>query len=94
MSVKLPLMCQAQTIYLCMGSACHQRRGYDLLPLLEALVCRHGLEGRVQLKGAFCLEACQQGRSLKFGNQVFTGVDEQTLGVIFEREILPHCRPD
>ena len=82
------------SLYLCFGSACHQNQGYRLLPLLEDLIKRHQLEGRVQLKGAFCLENCQRGRALKFGDRVFTNLDEHTLGEFFEREILPHLRKD
>jgi NADH:ubiquinone oxidoreductase subunit E len=88
----LPSMSQTQTIYLCMGSACHQSRGYQLLPVLEELIRRHGLGERLLLKGAFCLETCQQGRSLKFEDRVFTGLDENKLAEIFEREILPNCQ--
>lgn len=86
-------MNQALSIYLCMGSACHQRRGYALLPILEELIRRHNLGDRLLLKGAFCLENCQQGCSLKFDGRVFTGLDEQNLREVFEREILPHFPP-
>ena len=88
-----PVMRQAQALYLCMGSACHQRRGYVLLPMLEELICRHGLNERLLLKGAFCLENCQHGCSLKFDGRVFTGLNERNLGETFEREILPRCQP-
>lgn len=84
---------EGQTVFLCMGSACHQLKGYRLLPVLEALIEKHGLKGRLQLKGAFCLETCQEGRSLKFRERVFTGLDEQKLTQIFEQEILPHLPP-
>ena len=86
-------MDEAQTLYVCMGSACHQRRGYSLLPVLEGLIGRHGLQGLLQLKGAFCLENCQHGCSLKFDRRVFAGLNENNIGEIFEREILPLCRP-
>lgn len=86
-------MSEAQTIYLCMGSACHQLRGYQLLPVLEDLIRRHDLGDRLLIKGAFCLETCQQGRSLKFDGRVITGLDEHSLTDFFEREILPHYQP-
>lgn len=84
-------MSQAQTLYLCMGSACHQRRGYVLLPMLEELIRRHDLGGRLLLKGAFCLDNCQRGCSLKFDGRVFTDLNEQNLRETFERDILPRC---
>lgn len=86
-------MIQAQALYLCMGSACHQRRGYLLLPVLNELICQHGLGDRLLLKGAFCLENCQHGCSLKFGGRVLIGINEKNIVETFEREILPHCQP-
>jgi len=88
----LCVMIQAHALYLCMGSACHQRRCYGLLPVLEELIRRHGLGERLLLKGAFCLESCQEGCSLEFDGHVFTGIDEKNIGEFFEREILPHCQ--
>lgn len=86
-------MTDRQTLYLCMGSACHQLGGYRLLPLLERLIEQHGVKDCVEIKGAFCLETCQQGRSMKFADRVFTGLDEQMLETLFVREILPHLKP-
>lgn len=81
-----------QPLYLCMGSACHQRGGYKLLPVLNRLLEQHGLAGRVELKGAFCLEACQQGRAVKFAGRVLTDLTEQNLPERFAAEILPLIR--
>jgi NADH:ubiquinone oxidoreductase subunit E len=86
----LPVMRERQTVFLCMGSACHQLGGYRLLPVLEKLIEKHGVKDRVEVNGAFCLETCQQGRSMKFADRVFTGLDEPTLEALFIREILPH----
>ncbi len=86
-------MNEAPTLYLCLGSACHQRRGYRLLPLLEELIRRHDLSARLRLKGAFCLENCQRGCSLKFDGRIFSDLNEENLGEIFAREILPRCQP-
>ena len=83
-------MDEVQILYLCMGSACHQLKGYRLLPVLEELIAKHGLKERLQIKGAFCLETCQEGRSLKFRNRIYTGLDEERLNQIFEKEILPY----
>jgi NADH:ubiquinone oxidoreductase subunit E len=81
-----------QPLYLCMGSACHQRGGYKLLPALERLLELHGLRERVELKGAFCLEACQQGRNAKFAGHLLTALTEENLAERFAAEILPRLR--
>ncbi len=85
-------MNERQIIFLCMGSACHQLGGYRLLPVLEKLIEEHGVKDRLEVKGAFCLETCQQGRSLKFASRIFTGLDEHTLEALFVREILPQLK--
>jgi NADH:ubiquinone oxidoreductase subunit E len=82
-------MNEAPALYVCMGSACHQRLGYRLLPILEGLIARHGLTGRLVLKGAFCLENCPLGRALKFRDRVVAGLDDQQVESWFEREVLP-----
>jgi NADH:ubiquinone oxidoreductase subunit E len=60
--------------------------------VLEQLIEQHGLKGRLLLKGAFCLETCQEGRSLKFRSRIYTGLDEERLIEIFEQEILPYVK--
>jgi NADH:ubiquinone oxidoreductase subunit E len=77
-------------LYLCMGSACHQLGGFRLVPQIEGFIRRHGLEGRLELKGAFCLEKCEQGRSLKFCGRVLTGLTEDNLEERLLREVAPH----
>lgn len=85
-------MDDVQTLYLCMGSACHQLKGYGLLPVLEELILKHGLKDRLILKGAFCLDTCREGRSLKFRNRIYTGLDAEQLPQLFEKEILPYVK--
>lgn len=81
-----------QTLYLCMGSACHQAGGFRLIPQLESLIDKYGLRDRLELKGAFCLETCMQGRSLKFEGQVLTGLSPADLETRFRDEILPRIK--
>ncbi len=75
-----------------MGSACHQLGGYRLRPMLEELIQRYHLQDRVELKGAFCLDQCEHGRSLKFEERVLTGLTAENLPEKFFTEILPRIR--
>lgn len=52
---------ERESLYLCVGSACHQLGVFEVLPILEGLIRDHGLELTVALKGAFCLEYCCGG---------------------------------
>jgi len=62
--------------------------------MLESLIKRHHLEDCLELKGAFCLDMCEHGRSLKFGNHVFTGLTADNVEEKFAREIVPWLNPD
>ena len=86
-------MTPTQTLYLCMGSACHQLGGFRLLPQIEEILRRRGLADRIELRGAFCLEKCELGRSLKFGDRVFTGLTPDNLEARLTAEILPTAGP-
>jgi NADH:ubiquinone oxidoreductase subunit E len=81
-----------QTLYLCMGSACHQLGGFRLIPIMQSLIARHNLEDCLEVKGAFCLEMCEHGRSLKFDGSVITGLTADNITERFEAEILPRCQ--
>lgn len=87
------LMTPKPTLFLCMGSACHQLGGFRLIPQIEAFLRRHGLQDQIELKGAFCLEHCEHGRSLKFADRVYTGLTPENLEARLQHEILartPH----
>jgi NADH:ubiquinone oxidoreductase subunit E len=85
-------MDKKHTLYLCMGSACHQLGGYRLIPMLESLIKSHHLEDQLELKGAFCLDVCEHGRSLKFGDRIFTGLTADNINEKFTREILSQIK--
>jgi len=75
-----------------MGSACHQLGGFRLIPAIEALIRKHRVDDAVELKGAFCLEMCEHGRTLKFGDRVLTGLTAENIEEKFAGEILPRIQ--
>ncbi|MGF1579736.1 MAG: (2Fe-2S) ferredoxin domain-containing protein [Gemmataceae bacterium] len=83
---------QKEELFLCMGSACHQLGVYDVLPKLQGLLREHQLEETVELKGAFCLDQCANGISLKHRARIFTQVNANNLRDKFEQEILPSLK--
>ena len=75
-------------LYLCMGSACHQYGVYQVLPRLQHLLREHGLDDTIELKGAFCLGTCTDGVVLKFGDELFYGINPANLDEKFRDEIV------
>lgn len=70
-----------------MGSACHQRGVFDLLPRLRELLERHGC--RVALKGSFCLGPCTDGIVVKVGEELIIRINATSLDSVFDEHILP-----
>ncbi len=80
---------QRLELTLCMGSACHQMGVYDVLPVLQRLLRDSNLPIEVELKGAFCLDACSDGVSARLGTRRFVNLRPQTVEQIFREQILP-----
>lgn len=78
-----------ETLYVCMGSACHQSGVYQVLPVLQGLLETHGFERRIVLKGAFCLGPCMDGIVIKLGERLILQVNLHTIEHKFREEILP-----
>ena len=77
------------SLYVCMGSACHQLGVFHLLPKLQALLDKHNLAGRIKVKGAFCVGPCMQGVVLKFRDVQYLSYNASNAEEKFERELLP-----
>lgn len=80
---------EKESLYLCMGSACHQLGVYHVLPAIQLLIKTYGLDDYVELKGAFCLGACTRGINMQFGGQLFHDIKPENIEEKFQNEILP-----
>lgn len=78
-----------ETLFICMGSACHQLGVYEVLPKLQTLLQTHAEGTTVTLKGSFCLELCSHGITMKFRDQQFMNISPQNIEEKFMQEILP-----
>lgn len=45
-------------ISICIGSSCHLKGAHDVVKVLERLIQLYHLEGKVELKGSFCMGEC------------------------------------
>lgn len=77
------------SLFVCVGSACHQRGVYQLLSSLRALLAERGLEAQIELKGAFCLGICMKAIILKVNDQLIVNVNVDNLEQKFDDEIMP-----
>ncbi|HPO57643.1 MAG TPA: (2Fe-2S) ferredoxin domain-containing protein [Anaerolineaceae bacterium] len=72
-------MTEKEPLYICMGSACHQLGVYKILPVVQQWLASRKLDDRIELKGTFCLGACQDGMVFMFRSQLITGISHQNV---------------
>jgi NADH:ubiquinone oxidoreductase subunit E len=75
------------TITICVGSSCHLKGSRRIVEQLQSLVAQNDLTKNIELTGAFCLERCTDGVSVKIDNEDFSLQPENTT-TFFEREVL------
>ena len=75
-------------IYVCIGSSCHLKGSYDIINSFKKLIADHGLEEKVSLNASFCLGHCQNGVTIKIGEQIVTGLNPQNVEQIFNDMVL------
>ncbi|SJZ44619.1 NAD(P)H-dependent oxidoreductase subunit E [Garciella nitratireducens] len=72
-------------IQVCIGSACHLKGSYQIIKKFQQEITKRGLEGKIELKGAFCLGHCTQGVSIKIDDQPIISVSEDSVEKIIEK---------
>jgi NADH:ubiquinone oxidoreductase subunit E len=81
------------TVVVCVGSSCYVRGSEGLAETFDLLIKQRGLAARVEVTGAFCMDQCSMGVSVRVGDRVYRCVDPQSALSFFEREVMP-CLQD
>ncbi|MDQ1238957.1 MAG: hypothetical protein QG577_1142 [Thermodesulfobacteriota bacterium] len=77
-----------RVITVCVGSACHLKGSHDIIGYFKEAIKEAGLEGKVELKGTFCMDQCIDGANLLVDDQIFHYNSVDDARKIFETEIL------
>lgn len=77
------------SLYLCMGSACHQEGTYEVRLALEELLAKYKLQDQVELKGSLCLGPCHERIVIKVAEQHIKRVNADNIAQKFHDEIMP-----
>ena len=77
------------TVTICVGSSCSVRGSDDFADALERIIDKEGLSDKIRLVGAFCMEQCSRGISIRVGNQQYREVHFLDAEPFFFNEILP-----
>ena len=77
------------SITICVGSSCSVHGSEELASELENLIAKADLADRVELVGAFCMEQCSTGVSIRVGNKTYSGLQPADAESFFRAEIMP-----
>lgn len=76
------------TVTVCVGSSCFKRGAGEVVDALRRLIADNALEGKVEVKGSFCMERCTEGTTLQIGEHLFFGVFARDIPKLFREEVL------
>ena len=76
-------------ITICVGSSCSVRGSEELAASLEKLIEREKLSDRVELVGAFCMDVCSTGVSIKVGDRQYREIHPEDAEAFFYNEVWP-----
>src|SRR5271157_1328552 len=57
-----------RVITVCVGSACHLKSSHEIINYFKEAMAEADLEGKVELKGALCMDQCTEGANLLIVN--------------------------
>ncbi len=77
-------------VTICVGSSCSLRGSDELATELFRLIKKENLEGMVDIVGAFCMDTCSKGVSVRVGDRAFSGIRPDQAEEFFNKEILSH----
>lgn len=77
------------TVTICVGSSCSVRGSDDFADALERMIDKEGLSDRIRLVGAFCMEQCSKGISVRVNERQYREIHFLDAEPFFYNEILP-----
>ena len=80
------------SIVICVGSSCYVRGSDEVAGIFEALIDEEGLHDQVELVGAFCMEGCSLGVSVRIGDRIYLGVRPADAETLFYEQVLPQVQ--
>ncbi len=77
-------------ITICVGSSCSLRGSDELASEIQRLIEKENLQGLVDIIGAFCMDTCSKGVSVRVGEKAFSGIRPEDAESFFYKEIMEH----
>lgn len=67
------------TLEICIGSSCYVKGSNQVVKIVNDLLAEKNWEGKVEVKGSFCMQACQDklGLGIKINGERIEGINLQ-----------------
>jgi NADH:ubiquinone oxidoreductase subunit E len=63
------------TIEICIGSSCYVKGSDKVVLIVKDLLVKRQLDTKVELKGSFCMNACEHGIGVKLNGKMIRILD-------------------
>jgi NADH:ubiquinone oxidoreductase subunit E len=80
------------TVTVCVGSSCHIKGARDVIMRFDELLKEHNLQGKVELKGSFCMERCGEGVNWQIDDEPQTSLDVDDAVKTFQARVIDVAR--
>jgi len=75
-------------ITICVGSSCSVRGSDELASEIQRFIEKENLADSIEIVGAFCMDACSKGVSIRVGERQFSGILPEDAEAFFYRGIM------
>jgi len=75
-------------VTVCVGSSCHIKGARRVIERFQELAREHGLEGRIELKGSFCMERCGEGLNWQIDEEPISSASVEEAVETFARRFV------
>ena len=75
-------------VTVCVGSSCHVKGAREMIACFNDFLAKKGLEDKVELKGAFCMEHCGEGINWKINEEIITSRSVEEGAKTFRKRVL------
>lgn len=77
-----------KTLCVCVGSSCHLKGSYDVIKTFQALIKKHYLDDKIELKAEFCCGNCNNPVSVKVDGRGPFSVEREKAEEFFYDKVL------
>jgi NADH-quinone oxidoreductase subunit G len=75
-------------VTVCVGSSCHIKGAREMIARFNDFLKNKGLQDKVELKGAFCMERCGEGINWKINDEIITSPTVEEGAKMFRKRVL------